>query len=185
VPLVIALAAVAVLAAVVILAMGHGGELAEARRDRPPALLPWNRPVEGTDIALLRLPTGVWGYHIGTTDEVLTRLAHAVGERTTRIAVLEGQLAELRARLAARSDAGAPEVSWDAPQQPPSPWPPSDRPPAGPPPSDLPPPGGPRSAGSQPAGPPQQWGSHGPGQVVFGPYGTSDHVAPDYLDTDR
>lgn len=179
-PLVIALAAVAVLAAVVVLAMGRGGELAEARPDRPPALLPWNRPVEGTDIALLRLPAGLWGYHIGTTDEVLTRLAHAVSERTTRIAVLEGQLAELRARLAARSDVAAPEVSWEAAQQPSSPWPP---PTADPSPADLPA-AGPRSSGSQPAGPPQQWG-HGPGQVVFGPYGTSDHVASDYPDTDR
>jgi hypothetical protein len=179
VPLVIALAAVAVLAAVVVLAMGRGGELAEARPDRPPTVLPWNRPIEGTDVALLRLPVGLWGYHVRTTDEVLNRLAHTVSERTTRIAVLEGQLAELRARLAARSQAEAPEVSWEA-EQPSGPWPP----PADPPPADLPP-TGPPPAASQPAGPPQQWGSHGPGQVVFGPYGTHDHGAPGYPDADR
>lgn len=163
-PVVIALAAVAVLAAVVVLAMGRGGELAEARLDRPPAMLPWNRPIEATDIALLRLPPGLWGYHIGTTDEVLTQLAQTLGERATRIAVLERELAALRARLEAVGQEDRPEVTWEPAHQPPGPWPP---------------PGGTPPAGPRPAGPPQQWGQ-GPGQVVFGPYGTSD-----YLDTDR
>lgn len=96
--LAIAVAAVAVLAAVVALAMGKGGELAETHPDHPPLPLPDDRPLVGMDAAVLRLPRGLWGYHVDVTDEALRRLAYALTERETRVAVLERQLAELRER---------------------------------------------------------------------------------------
>jgi hypothetical protein len=95
----IALAGLAVVVAVVLLASGMGGELADSHPDHPPLPLPGNRPIAGTDAALLRLPTGVWGYHTRVTDEALRRLSYALTERDTRIAILEQQAAELRQKL--------------------------------------------------------------------------------------
>ena len=95
----IALAGLAVVVAVVMLASGMGGELADTHPDHPPLPLPGNRPIAGTDAALLRLPLGVWGYHTRVTDEALRRLSYALTERDTRIAILEQQAAELRQKL--------------------------------------------------------------------------------------
>jgi hypothetical protein len=95
----IALAALAVVVAVVMLASGMGGELADTHPDHPPLPLPGNRPIAGTDAALLRLPLGVWGYHTRVTDEALRRLSYALTERDTRIATLEQQAAERRQKL--------------------------------------------------------------------------------------
>lgn len=96
---VLVLAGVAVLGAVVVLAMGRGGGLAEVHPDHPP--LPWSsgRPVTGTDAALLRLPRGLWGYHIELADEAMMHLAHALTERDSRIAILEQRLGEAQRRL--------------------------------------------------------------------------------------
>jgi hypothetical protein len=95
----IALAGLAVVVAVVMLASGMGGELAESHPDHPPLPLPSDRSIAGTDAALLRLPLGVWGYHTRVTDEALRRLSYALTERDTRIAILEQQAAELRHKL--------------------------------------------------------------------------------------
>lgn len=93
---VLALAGVAILGAVVVVAMGRGGELSQTHPDVPPLSLPEDRPVAGTDVAQLRLPRGIWGYQVEPTDEALRRLAHALTERDARVAALEQQLAELR-----------------------------------------------------------------------------------------
>jgi hypothetical protein len=95
----VALAFVAVLAAIVVLAVGGAGELSTEHPDHPPLALPGRRPVAGTDAALLRLPLGLWGYHKQITDEALERFAQELTERDTRIAVLEQELAEARQRL--------------------------------------------------------------------------------------
>jgi hypothetical protein len=95
----VALAALAVLAAIVVVAIGGGGELSAEHPDHPPLALPARRPAGGTDAALLRLPMGLWGYHKQITDEALERFAHELTERDTRIAVLEQELAEARQRL--------------------------------------------------------------------------------------
>lgn len=92
----VALAAVAVLGAIVVVAVGGGGELSTEHPDHPPLALPGRRAVGGTDAALLRLPLGLWGYHKQITDEALERFAHELTERDTRIAVLEQELAEAR-----------------------------------------------------------------------------------------
>ncbi len=113
----IALAALAVVVAVVVLASGMGGELADTHPDHPPLPLPDNRPIAGTDAALLRLPLGVWGYHTRVTDEALRRLSYALTERDTRIAILEQQAAELRQKLESMqaADAGPRTAAgaWD------------------------------------------------------------------------
>jgi hypothetical protein len=105
----IGLAGLAVVIAVVLLASGMGGELAETHPDHPPLPLPSNRPIAGTDAALLRLPMGVWGYHTRVTDDALRRLSYALTERDTRIAILEQQAAELRLKLESL-EAGEPTV---------------------------------------------------------------------------
>jgi hypothetical protein len=93
---VLALAALAVVAAVVFLAAGQGGELSEAHPDLPPTMLPGHRPLQGTDAVLMRLPRGLFGYNVAITDDALSRLAYALTERDTRVAMLEQQLAEQR-----------------------------------------------------------------------------------------
>ncbi|WP_433181358.1 hypothetical protein [Actinoallomurus sp. CA-150999] len=95
----VALAALAVLAAIVVVAIGGGGELSVEHPDHPPLALPGRRSAGGTDAALLRLPMGLWGYHKQITDEALERFAHELTERDTRIAVLEQELAEARQHL--------------------------------------------------------------------------------------
>jgi hypothetical protein len=112
----IALAGLAVVVAVVMLASGMGGELADTHPDHPPLPLPGNRPIAGTDAALLRLPLGVWGYHTRVTDEALRRLSYALTERDTRIAILEQQAAELRQKLASLEAAdGDAAAAWTTP----------------------------------------------------------------------
>jgi hypothetical protein len=130
--LAITLAGVAVLVAVIVLATGRGGELAATHPDHPPLALPGTHLMTGTDAALLRLPTGLWGYHPGITDEALEQLASALTERDTRIAILEQQIARLRASPAGDPKGGlgsarlasAEETNrWDlerAPQAPPA-----------------------------------------------------------------
>ncbi len=120
----IALAGLAVVVAVVLLASGMGGELADSHPDHPPLPLPGNRPIAGTDAALLRLPLGVWGYHTRVTDEALRRLSYALTERDTRIAILEQQAAELRQKLesleaadTAASTAAPASGAWHAPDE--------------------------------------------------------------------
>ncbi|GLU46792.1 DivIVA domain-containing protein [Nocardiopsis ansamitocini] len=89
-----ALAALAVLAAVAVVVMGHGGQLARFEADHPPLELPLDRPVAGEDVARVRLPLALWGYHVRAVDEVLDRVASALSTRDARIAELESRLGE-------------------------------------------------------------------------------------------
>ncbi|WP_242901069.1 hypothetical protein [Actinomadura terrae] len=93
------LVGVAVLGAVVVLAMGRGGELAETHADHPPLPLPEGRHLTASELAHLRLPRAAWGYQVTVTDEALRRLSGALNERDLRLAVLERQLDDLRRRL--------------------------------------------------------------------------------------
>ncbi|MFI0411054.1 hypothetical protein [Actinomadura sp. 3N508] len=94
---VLVLAGLAVLGAVVVLAMGRGGELAETHPDYP--RLPFGadgRPITGPDVAHMRFPRTFWGYQPQVMDEALRRVSHALSERDARVAVLEQQLHDLR-----------------------------------------------------------------------------------------
>ena len=90
-PILLLLAAAVILAGVVSVAMGHGGEMAEFAMDYLPPDL-----VTAADVVLLRPPSALWGYNVQVTDEALNRIAQVVTERDVEIAVLRQQLAELR-----------------------------------------------------------------------------------------
>ncbi|TDC58269.1 DivIVA domain-containing protein [Actinomadura sp. KC345] len=102
------LAGLAVLGAVVVLAMGRGGELAETHPDYPQLPLGEDGgPVTGDDAAYVRLPRTFWGYQPQLTDEALHRLADALHERDARVAALEEQLMDLRHRSDEAEPVGA------------------------------------------------------------------------------
>ncbi|RJL33444.1 hypothetical protein [Bailinhaonella thermotolerans] len=92
---VLLVAAVAVLVAVMYVSMGRGGEMAEFAPDIPPLDLPEPRSLTAVDLVALRLPVTVVGYNTRSVDDALQRVAMAVSERDTRIAVLEQRVAEL------------------------------------------------------------------------------------------
>ena len=91
VPILLLLAAAVILAGVVSVAMGHGGEMAEFATDHLPPDL-----ATAADVALLRPPSSIWGYNVQITDEALNQIAQVITERDVEIAVLRQQLAELR-----------------------------------------------------------------------------------------
>jgi hypothetical protein len=88
------LAGAVILAGVVAVAMGHGGEMAEFPSDYVPPRL--GELLTASDVAMLRPPSALWGYNTQVTDEALSRIAQIVTERDVEIAVLRQQLADLR-----------------------------------------------------------------------------------------
>lgn len=105
---ILAIAALAILACVVLVSLGKGGELTEFPPDVPPLDLPEAQQLTAVDFMALRLPVNLVGYHTQSVDETLRRAAGAISARDTRIAVLEQRVAELLAsRLHARQEAHA------------------------------------------------------------------------------
>jgi hypothetical protein len=92
VPVLLVIAILVVLGAVVFLAMGRGGEMSVERNDYLPLDL---GPVSATDVALLRPPTGLWGYNIQATDEAMEQVAESIRERDVRIVALEQLVTDL------------------------------------------------------------------------------------------
>ena len=91
VPILLLLAGAVILAGVVVVAMGRGGEMAEFAMDYvPPDVM------TAADVAMLRPPSAAWGYSAQVTDEALGQIAQLISERDVEIAVLRQQLAELR-----------------------------------------------------------------------------------------
>src|SRR6201996_5354450 len=88
----IVIAAIVILAVVVSVAMGRGGGLSAERSDYLPLDL---GPVSATDVALLRPPTGVWGYNMQVTDEAMEQIAESIRERDVRIVALEQLVTDL------------------------------------------------------------------------------------------
>lgn len=84
--------ALVVLAVVVYVATGRGGELAAENTDHAPLDM---GPVSATDVVLLRPPTALWGYSVQATDEALDRIAEAIRERDVRIVALEQLVTDL------------------------------------------------------------------------------------------
>ena len=85
-------AVIVVLAVVVYVAMGRGGELSAERNDYVPLDL---GPVSATDVVLLRPPTGLWGYNMQATDEAMEQVAESIRERDVRIVALEQLVTDL------------------------------------------------------------------------------------------
>jgi hypothetical protein len=81
-----------VLAVVIFVALGRGGGMSTERNDYIPLDL---GPVSATDVALLRPPTGLWGYNIQATDEAMDQIAESIRERDVRIVALEQLVTDL------------------------------------------------------------------------------------------
>jgi len=99
------LAGAVILAGVVAVAMGHGGDMAEFPSDYVPPTL--GDLLTATDVAMLRPPAALWGYNTQVTDEALSRIAQIVTERDVEIAVLRQQLADARSGPRAAGSAGS------------------------------------------------------------------------------
>jgi hypothetical protein len=108
---VILLAALAVLAGIVLVASGRGGEMAYEHPDYPPLDL---GPVTAADVALLRPPSAAWGYNMRVTDEALAQIARAMSERDVRISALEQRVSDLHEELS-RGLPGRPRAQHRAP----------------------------------------------------------------------
>jgi hypothetical protein len=89
VAVVIVLAAGAILAGVVVVAMGRGGELA---RDRPAEVAVTDFRT-WSDVASYRPPAALLGYHAGATEYALAQVARAIAERDAEIDLLRRRLA--------------------------------------------------------------------------------------------
>ncbi len=161
--MVLLIAAAVILAGVVVVAMGRGGELARFPADVRPFEA---EIVTAADVVLLRPPSALFGYNRQVSDDVLSAIARTITERDVEIATLRRQLAELQASSGpgaagpardARSwpASGAyPQArsAWDPPETSPAapPWDPPEINPAAPP-WDPPAAGPARSAWDPPA----------------------------------
>ncbi len=87
----------AVVAAVVLLALGRGEGLVEEEPDDVIVRLPDERSMVASDVETLRLPLAVRGYQMAAVDEVLDRLAAELALRDAEIRQLqEGRGREIR-----------------------------------------------------------------------------------------
>jgi hypothetical protein len=155
VPVVMLVAAVAVLAGVIAVAVGRGGELTFFQADYAPLKL---GEMAATDVVLFRPPMALWGYNVQATDEALNRIAEALTERDIEITALRQQVANLEASSPAGRRRARPG-SNDRPDVP-------GRPASGLP-ADSP---DERSSGPLPrAGPPPGAAGPGPGTRSSGP----------------
>src|SRR5882724_10485460 len=92
-PVVLVLTAVVILAGVVVVAVGRGGELATFRPDvRPPR----RGLASAADLAAFRPPLAFFGYSAQVTDDALRRIAGTVAAKDAELAALRGELAALR-----------------------------------------------------------------------------------------
>jgi DivIVA domain-containing protein len=104
---------------VAVLVTGADPGLAPAEPDGPSVPLPADRPLAERDFQAVRFDTGLRGYRMAQVDSVLRRAAYDVGYKEELVAVLEAEVAALRAgrveeadalrqaRLAALGEAGA------------------------------------------------------------------------------
>jgi hypothetical protein len=91
--LVLLATALAILAGVVAVAKGRGGEIARSRRDLP--VLP-PRIRSASDVARLQLPIGLLGYSEQATDDALDAAARLIAEQEAEIARLREEVWRLR-----------------------------------------------------------------------------------------
>ena len=102
-PVVLLLAALVILAGVVVVAIGRGGELTIFRPDAP--VHPQGFAT-AADVAAFRPPPAFLGYSAPATDEALQRIARVVAERDAEVAGLRDQVARLGGEPGPPGDAG-------------------------------------------------------------------------------
>ena len=95
---------VLVVGAAALAALGAGGSLPDAERDRLAARLPQDRPLARADVDELRFPMALRGYRMDEVDDALDRMAAELSEREHRVHELESALA---AALASPGAAGS------------------------------------------------------------------------------
>ncbi len=91
-PVVIILAALAILGGIVVAAMGRGGELARPTADEPPIA----DFETGADVARYRPPPALFGYHAGATEYAFLLAGRVLADRDAEIAWLRSRLSELQ-----------------------------------------------------------------------------------------
>jgi hypothetical protein len=91
-PVVLLIAALAILAGVVVVAIGRGGELAMFRPDIPARQQSF---ATAADVAAFRPPPAFFGYSAPATDEALHRIGRVVAERNAEVARLRDQVIRL------------------------------------------------------------------------------------------
>src|ERR1700753_4430339 len=106
-------AAVVILAGVVVVASGRGGQLAAAEPDYPPIDL---GPVTSADVALLRPPSAAWGYNMRVTDEALEVIAKAVTEREVQVSALQQEVSDLQDQLGGDGRGATPDPADAVPE---------------------------------------------------------------------
>jgi hypothetical protein len=116
-PVVMLVAAGAVLAGVIVVALGRGGELAYFQPDYFPLKL---EQISATDVALFRPPMALWGYNAQATDEALNRIATALTERDIEISALQQRVADLAASAGQQAAGPARGRDPGRPAEPPS-----------------------------------------------------------------
>ncbi len=99
------IAVAVVLIVVVVLATGRGGQQSVERAAYAPLDL---GPVSATDVALLRPPSGLWGYSVPATDSAMEQIAEAIRERDVRIVALEQLVTDLSRDNAPAMPLGSP-----------------------------------------------------------------------------
>jgi hypothetical protein len=92
-PVVLLLAAVAILAGVVVVALGRGGELTPFRADTAPFRREF---ATAAQVASFRPPPAFFGYSAQVTDDALQRIARSVAARDAELARLRSQVIALR-----------------------------------------------------------------------------------------
>ncbi|MGA3151349.1 MAG: hypothetical protein ACLPN6_09705 [Streptosporangiaceae bacterium] len=106
VPVVLLLAALVILAGVVVVAMGRGGELAQFPPDTAPGQYDFRSAAE---VARLHLPPALLGYNVRATDDALLGIAHAIADRDAHIEALREQIAAMRAEAEQQAHGAAAE----------------------------------------------------------------------------
>lgn len=87
------LAAAAIIAGVVVVAMGRGGELALGPRDLPLTATELRTP---DDVALVRLPLAPLGFQVQATAEALASAARLLAAREAELSALRAELRQLK-----------------------------------------------------------------------------------------
>jgi DivIVA domain-containing protein len=82
---------------VAVLITGSDPGLAPAEPDGSAVPLPTDRPLSERDFPALRFDTGLRGYRMGQVDAALRRAAYDIGYKEELVAVLEAEVAALRA----------------------------------------------------------------------------------------
>ena len=83
-PVILALAAAAILGCVVLAALGRAGEMAAFPSDCSPLRLD---DLTAADVALLRPPLALWGYNVSATEEALGVIARSDEQRAKSVAL--------------------------------------------------------------------------------------------------